>query len=193
MSLTTWMTSFLILSTLNFWRVFAAPSSTEHDLLSGNDKRELKSWVAVGSKGPWPCSDSQLKRIKSAVDDAKALANAAVSALDDYGESSRAYQRWFGGKLPESRFPLTPSEWFRTSINRMLFVTIRQRRSWPNSRNHQNKALPKCTCGTTPAHIRHSQTSRARRPRPKKTGVWLSKGQKSVVSQQPQISWRDRR
>ncbi|WQF79337.1 Putative metallopeptidase, catalytic domain superfamily [Colletotrichum destructivum] len=112
MSLTTWMTSFLILSTLNFGHIFAAPSSAEHDLLSRNAKRELKSWVAVGSEGPWPCSDSQLEKIKGAVDDAKALANAAISALNDHGASREPTNVGLVVSCPDLDFPSLPVSGF---------------------------------------------------------------------------------
>ncbi|TKW48714.1 hypothetical protein CTA1_2600 [Colletotrichum tanaceti] len=47
MPLTKLMTRFLLLSTLSFWHVFAAPNPLESDLLPHNAKRALTSWTRV--------------------------------------------------------------------------------------------------------------------------------------------------
>ncbi|KAF4809370.1 pH-regulated antigen PRA1 [Colletotrichum siamense] len=59
-------------------------------------ERALTSWVSKGYGTESSCTQEQIEQIDPAVEYARILAKAALTALEDAGTSSPAYRRWFG-------------------------------------------------------------------------------------------------
>lgn len=94
-----------ILSTLHSWHVFAVPGFPGVGHSARIHERALTSWVMKGYGTESSCTQEQINQIEPAVEYAKILAKAAMTALEDAGTSGVAYRRWFGGKSSHNLFP----------------------------------------------------------------------------------------
>ncbi|KAK2757411.1 putative protease precursor [Colletotrichum kahawae] len=81
---------------LNFRHAFAAPGVPSVGQSARIHERALTSWVLKGYGTESSCTQQQIDQIDSAVEYARILAKAALTALEDAGTSSPAYRRWFG-------------------------------------------------------------------------------------------------
>lgn len=94
-----------ILSILNFGHAFAVPGVPGAGHSARIHERALTSWVMKGYGTESSCTQEQIDQIEPAVEYAKILAKAAMTALEDVGTSGVAYRRWFGGKSSHNLFP----------------------------------------------------------------------------------------
>ncbi|KAK1852539.1 putative protease precursor [Colletotrichum chrysophilum] len=85
-----------ILSILNFGHAFAVPGVPGAGHSARIHERALTSWVMKGYGTESSCTQEQIDQIEPAVEYAKILAKAAMTALEDVGTSGVAYRRWFG-------------------------------------------------------------------------------------------------
>ncbi|KAF5506080.1 hypothetical protein CGCS363_v005814 [Colletotrichum siamense] len=85
-----------VLSILNVGHVFAVPGIPGMGHSARIHERALTSWVMKGYGTESSCTQEQIDQIEPAVEYAKILAKAAMTALEDVGTSGVAYRRWFG-------------------------------------------------------------------------------------------------